>query len=172
MNDWTSPFGVLLVLLVVLGLLIRRKARNSRANEWPVFPKRVLSDTEQALFRRLVLAMPGHVVLAQVALSQLVGVKKGANFAAAFNRYSRLVADFVLCRRDFSVLAVVELDDHYHDHPRRRDADQRKNEVLQAAGIPVIRLNAAALPSEQELVQLLTPNLPSRQSSFQGIARP
>jgi very-short-patch-repair endonuclease len=87
----------------------------------------------------------------------MVGVKKGANFAAVFNKYSRLVADFVVCRRDFSILAVIELDDRHHDHPRRQDADRRKLEVLQAAGIPVIRLNGAAGPAEHELAQLLEP---------------
>jgi very-short-patch-repair endonuclease len=67
-----------------------------------------------------------------------------------------LVADFVVCNPDFSVLAVVELDDRSHDHPRRQDADRRKTEVLEAAGIPVIRVNGAALPAERELVRMLT----------------
>ena len=140
-------------VLVVLGLLVALTTKKRGVEQWPVFPKRVLSQNEQNAFRKLVRAMPEHVVLAQVAVSQLVGVKKGANFYAVFNKYSRLVADFVVCHHDFSVLAVVELDDRRHDHPRRQDQDRRKTAVLAAAGIRLIRLNGAALPAEQDLVR-------------------
>ena len=56
-------------------------------------------------------------MLAQVSFSQLVGVKKGHNFKAIWNRYNRLTADFVLCNKDFSIAAVIELDDRTHDSP-------------------------------------------------------
>ena len=52
------------------------------------------------------------------------GVKKGHNFRAIWNRYDRLTADFVLCRKDFSIAAVIELDDRSHDSPQRMDADR------------------------------------------------
>ena len=89
-------------------------------DHWPVFPKKVLSPVEQQLSHRLLRAFPDHVVLAQVAFSQLVGVKKGENFTAIWNRYNRLTADFVVCNKDFSIAAVLELDDRSHDHPRAR----------------------------------------------------
>jgi very-short-patch-repair endonuclease len=150
----------IVVISVVLALLAALGNKKEAGEQWPVFPKRLLSENEQNVFRKLARAMPEHLVFAQVAVSQLVGVRKGANFTAVFNRYSRLVADFVVCRRDFSVLAVVELDDRQHDHPRRQEADRRKTEVLGAAGIRVIRLNGAALPGEDELVrQIAEPGL-------------
>ena len=94
-------------------------------------------------------------MLAQVAFSQLVGVKKGENFTAIWNRYNRLTADFVLCNRDFSIAAVLELDDRSHDHPARQDADRRKSAICEAAGIPLHRLNVNPLPNEAELRALL-----------------
>ena len=129
-------------------------------DHWPVFPKQVLSPVEQQLYHRLVLSFPDHVVLAQVAYSQLVGVKKGENFTAIWNRYNRLTADFVLCTKDFRVAAVLELDDRSHDNPSRQDADRRKAAICEAAHIPLHRLNVNPLPGEAELRALL--QLPPR----------
>jgi hypothetical protein len=72
-----------------------------------------------------------------------------------FNRYNRLTADFVLCSPDFRVLAILELDDRSHDRPKRLEADGRKAGVLQAAGIPLHRLNVNPMPGEAELRELI-----------------
>jgi hypothetical protein len=169
-----SPILLLLVLLGFAAFLaaarkgLFTKGRGGQGTEhWPVFPKQVLSPVEQQLYQRLIRAFPEHVVLSQVALSQLVGVKKGENFNAIWNRYNRLVADFVLCNKDFSVAAVLELDDRSHDSPQRMDADRRKAAVLEAAGIALHRLNVNPLPGETELRLLLRlPPLPQRAPVF------
>ncbi len=157
---------LLLILLAAAFVAVTKLARLKKngkgqgAEHWPVFPKKVLTPVEQQLFHRLVRAFPDHTVLSQVSLSQLVGVKKGENFNAIWNRYNRLASDFVLCNRDFSVAAVFELDDRSHDSPQRQDADRRKAAVLQAAGISLHRLNGNPLPNEFELRALLTPEFP------------
>ena len=136
-------------------------------HHWPVFPKQVLSPVEQQLYHRLVHAFPDHVVLAQVAFSQLVGVKKGENFTAIWNRYNRLTADFVLCTKDFRTAAVLKLDDRSHDNPARQDADRRKAAICEAAGIPLHRLNVNPLPDEADLRAMLQlPPLPQRAPVF------
>ena len=169
-----SPALLLLVLLLFASFLFAarkglftRGRRGQGMDHWPVFPKKVLSPVEQQCYQRLIRAFPEHVVLSQVALSQLVGVKKGENFSRVWNRYNRLVADFVLCNKDFSVAAVFELDDRSHDSPQRMDADRRKAAVLEAAGIALHRLNVNPLPDEAELRALLglTP-LPQRAPVF------
>ncbi len=152
------PLALLLVLLGVAVLLtlarkgLFTKGRAVGAHHWPVFPKKVLTPVEQQLYHRLV---------AQVAFSQLVGVKKGENFTAIWNRYNRLTADFVICSKDFSIAAVLELDDRSHDNPARQDADRRKAAICEAAGIPLHRLNVNPLPNEAELRALL--DLPPQQ---------
>ena len=157
-----SPAVLLLVLcLFAVFLYAARKGlfTKGRAGQgmdhWPVFPKKVLSPVEQQLYHRLLRAYPDHVVLAQVAFSQLVGVKKGENFTAIWNRYNRLTADFVVCNKDFSIAAVLELDDRSHDNPARQDADRRKAAICEAARIPLHRLNVNPLPNEAELRELL-----------------
>jgi hypothetical protein len=73
------------------------------------------------------------------------------------------VADFVVCRPDFTALAVVELEDRAvgRDSPRDRNRDaqreknRRKDELLQSAGIKVVRLAANDLPNEPALKALI-----------------
>ena len=156
-----SPIALLLVLLLFAGLIalarkgLFTKGRAVGAHHWPVFPKQLLTPVEQQLYQRLIRAFPEHVVLAQVAFSQLVGVKKGENFTAIWNRYNRLTADFVVCNKDFSIAAVLELDDRSHDHPSRQDVDRRKAAICEAARIPLHRLNVNPLPNESVLRELL-----------------
>ena len=164
-----SPAILLLVLFAVAAFIalarkgLFTKGRAVGAHHWPVFPKTVLSPIEQKLYQRLVRAFPEHVVLAQVAFSQLVGVKKGENFTAIWNRYNRLTADFVLCTKDFRTVAVLELDDRSHDSPARQDADRRKAAICEAAGLALHRLNVNPLPNESALRALLNlPSLPQR----------
>jgi hypothetical protein len=158
---------LLFVLLLFAGLIavarkgVFTKRRGGKGiDHWPVFPKKVLTPVEQQLYHRLLRAFPDHVVLAQVAFSQLVGVKKGENFTAIWNRYNRLTADFVLCTRDFQTVAVFELDDRSHDNPARQDADRRKAAICDAAGIALHRLNVNPLPNESELRALIVPEFP------------
>jgi hypothetical protein len=156
-----SPIALLLVLLAFAGLIalarkgLFTKGRAVGSHHWPVFPKKVLTPVEQNLYHRLVRAYPDHIVLAQVAFSQLVGVKKGENFTAIWNRYNRLTADFVICSKDFSIAAVLELDDRSHDNPARQDADRRKAAICASAGIALHRLNVNPLPGEADLRRLL-----------------
>ena len=57
---------------------------------------------------RLVAAFPKHVVLAQVSLSQLLGVQKGTtNRQAVANRFRQLCADFVICDRSFTTVGAL-----------------------------------------------------------------
>lgn len=169
--------GILLLLLAAafiaatkLGL--PKKRRGGQTEHWPVFPKKVLTPVEQQLYQRLTRAYPDRIVMAQVSFSQIIGVKKGHNFKAIWNRYNRLTADFVLCNKDFSIAAVLELDDRSHDHPSRQDADRRKGAVCEAAGIPLHRLNVNPLPNEAELHLLLKSALtPATAPSTVGVIR-
>lgn len=152
---------VLLLLVAGAVIVALRKGRAGEGGKtpetWPVYAKRVLSRPEEMLYQRLIRAFPDHVVLSQVALPAFLAVKKGENFQSWYNRFGRLYADFVLCTRDFRVVAVIELDDRSHDSPRRQDADARKAAVLRSAGITLHRVNVNPLPNEEDLLRLLQP---------------
>ncbi len=158
---------VALVLACVSALLLLRRPRP--ANALPVTAKPLLSRPEQLLYGRLVRAFPGHVVLAQVALSQLLVVDRtdlDGNARSIANRFRQLVADFVLCAPDFTAVAVIELDDRSHHRNAQRERDQRKDRFLQAAGIKVIRVAVSDIPSEaalKALVAAMSITLPATQ---------
>jgi hypothetical protein len=118
--------GLLLaVVLVVIGRL--RPLSGRSPSVWPFYVKRPLSQPEQVLYHRLIRALPDHIVLAQVQVSRVLGVKKGANFREWNNRIYRLSYDFVVCRKDSTVIAAVELDDKTHESADR--ASTRREEA-------------------------------------------
>ena len=146
---------IILALLVVAVIALRTLERRRAALSWPVHARAPLSRAEQSLYWRLCEAFPDHIVLAQVAIAQLLEVNDVANRRAVFNRYRQLVADFVVCTRAFEVVAVIELDDRSHQNPGRADADERKSAALGAAGLLLLRFTVRGLPSVGELRSVL-----------------
>jgi hypothetical protein len=123
---------------------------------WPLSARSLLSKREQLLYRRLVDLYPDHKILVQVALSQLINVDRTHPERESIRaRYKQLVADFVLCRPDLSVVTVIELDDRTHAWPKRKAADARKNKALADAGLPLVRIPAGRLPSPDTLRALV-----------------
>lgn len=140
---------VLLVVVVAMPAILAMILQRRRdAGSWPFYSKRLLTQPEQVLYHRLVKTLPECIVLAQVQASRLLGVKKGANFGVWNNRINRLSLDFVVCLKDSTVVAVVELDDSSHERADRREADQRKERALKSAGVVLIRWSVKALPDE------------------------
>jgi hypothetical protein len=123
---------------------------------WPVAAKNLLTERERSLYQRLLSLYPEHNLFVQVSLSQLIDVPEGHPERMSIrNQFSQLVADFVLCRSNLSVIAVIELDDRSHERADRRRADARKNKALADAGIRLVRIPAGRLPTEDDLRKLV-----------------
>jgi hypothetical protein len=117
-----------------------------------------MSQPEQILYHRLARALPEHIVLAQVQVSRVLGVKKGFSFHEWNNRINRLSYDFVVCEKDAKVIAAVELDDSSHDAPDRALTDERKSRATVDAGLRLVRWHVRSLPTEDAIrAELLTP---------------
>lgn len=145
----TSIFWILLVVVIAIALLafIKFKSQKISSSEiWPYYAKKPLSQPEQVLYFRLTQALPEHIVLAQVKLSQLLGVKKGNNQQSWLNRINRMSADFVICKKDSTIVAVIELDDATHQQIKRQEADAKKDKALSAAEIKIIRWQVKNIP--------------------------
>lgn len=154
---------MVLIALMVFALLLQLVSRRS-SNSWPVLSRPVMTEAERKLYARLLQAFPDRLVFPQVQLCRFVEVKKVERRYEVLNRYNRLSADFVLCRSDSVVELVVELDDRSHDRAEARSRDARKDTVLRAAGIRLVRVHARSLPTVDELKSLLFPG--------EGIAAP
>jgi very-short-patch-repair endonuclease len=142
----------ILVLAIVLGALVKRDAESGH---WPLEAKRPLTTVEQKLYWRLTQSLPDNPVLAQVQLSRIMAVKRVPKRQAWLNRIDRKSADFVVCNKDFSVAAVIELDDSSHDSAVRHKADADKDAALKAAGIPIIRWNVKSMPDGQSIRRVI-----------------
>lgn len=135
------------VVLVAAARLFGSMMKRGREDgAWPFYPKKPLSNPEQVLYFRLREALPDHIVLAQVQLSRFLGVKKGHNFQSWLNRINRMSADFVICAKDASIVAVIELDDSSHDRSDRVATDGKKDKVLESAGLRLLRWNVKSIP--------------------------
>ncbi|MFA5352706.1 MAG: DUF2726 domain-containing protein [Thermodesulfovibrionales bacterium] len=126
---------------------------------WPYRKRRIMSPIEQSLFWKLNSALPEHVILAQVQLSQLIRVEKGHNHNLWWNRINQMSADFVVCNKDSSIVAVIELDDASHRRRDRQKADAKKDKTLADAGIQLVRWQARSLPTEAEIKAAFIPSL-------------
>lgn len=114
--------------------------------------RKVLTRTEVVFYQRLIAALPECLILAQVSLSSVVEVKEHLREAKAFlYQINQKSLDYVICLPDFTVVAVIELDDWTHKRRDRVKADKTKDEVLAVAGVPIIRWHAEEMPSVEEI---------------------
>jgi hypothetical protein len=59
--------------------------------------------------------------------------------------------DFVVCKKDASVVAAIELDDPTHKRADRQVADAKKSKALADAKVRLIRWEAKSLPSCEQI---------------------
>lgn len=136
-------------MLTAVAVVLKPRRRNVGALDtpWPLERKpTLLSAPEQALYRRLLEALPNHRVLAQVQLLQTVRFKRGSRDASILNRISQLSIDFLVVGPETAIVAAIELNDATHDDAQRRAADARKAHALKSAGIPLLIWSVREMP--------------------------
>jgi len=139
--------AVIVIAVVTVLAVLRLKPQDGNPDEsYPFYAKKPLSQPELVLYFRLVQALPDYIILAQVQLSRLLGVKKGNNYLSWHNRINRMSVDFVVCKKDSSVVSVIELDDDTHQKEDRQIADAKKDKALSSAGIRILRWQVKAIP--------------------------
>lgn len=141
-------FGIVLLgigAMLFLDFLDRKKKSKPTAlQDIKVERKIPLTNAEQNMFWHLkkVFVEPEFVVLSQVSMSALL-----TSDWRVRNRFSQKYVDFVVCSRDFVVLAVIELDDWSHDNKQEQDA--ARDAMLRSAGLNALRYRT--LPDLEKL---------------------
>ena len=158
--------GLIILVAVALAFIKAKSKGGSGSEAWPFYEKKLMSPPEQVLYFRLIDALPDQIILAQVQLSCFLGVKKGYNYQSWSNRINRMSADFVVCNKDSSIVAVIELDDATHQKPDRKAADAKKDKALKAAKIKILRWQAKAIPDVSDIKTALLPNPSFRQEAL------
>lgn len=156
--DPEMSLAIIVVAVIAALWVIRKIGRGGRpmGDHWPLYSKSLLTERETEFYRRLEAMYPEHCIFVQVALSQLLDVSPGTrNWRAIRNHFNQLVADFVLCNRDLSVVAVIELDDSSHSTRKRQGVDWRKTKAVESAGLRLVRIPAGPIPSVAELRRVI-----------------
>lgn len=151
--------AVAVLLIAAAAMMVMRKRQPNALDldvDWPYQSRAVLTTPEQIIYHRLVKALPECLVFAQVELSRVLKVTQRDNAAAWHSKISGKSLDFVICLKDSSVVAAIEIDDRSHARLRRATADDTKNRALQAAGVPLLRWQAASLPDEAAIREAFT----------------
>lgn len=145
---------IALATLMAVAIIVLKALRHKLEKEpkvYPYYEKRVMSQPEMVLYYRLVEALPDQIILSQVQLSRFLGVKKGFSFHEWNNRINRMSADFIVCNKDSSIRAVIELDDSTHTRADRIKCDLKKNKAIASAGIRLVRWNVTNMPSKENI---------------------
>lgn len=121
--------------------------RAPEPERYPYYAKSIMTPTEQLLYTKLTHALPECMVFSQVQLSQILGVKRGFNYMEWHNRINRMSVDYVVCHRDFRIIAIIELDDRTHLRDDRIKCDIKKDKALASAGLRIIRWNVGREPN-------------------------
>lgn len=132
-------FGTAIALAIIPKLAPKKPA--------PQFvPKRFLTDNEARVLRFLETALPGHRIMAQVAMGALLdaGETDKTRAHATRNRFAQKMVDFVIVARDTTeVIALIELDDRTH----RPAKDVMRDAMTAAAGYRTIRIPSRPRPT-------------------------
>lgn len=92
-----------------------------------------------------------YSIFAKVRLADLVRVK-GQNRMSGFGMIKSKHIDFIISDLKTSkVLLAIELDDNSHNKKSTQKSDNIKNNVLEEAGIPLLRVKAKKTYNLQEL---------------------
>ena len=122
----------------------------SQKKEYPYIPKKILNEEELDIYYRLVEELPFFNTLAKVPYSSFLDVKKSFNPVILKNKTNKLIADFVICKRDFSVVLIIELKDD-----GKEKILEQKEKILQSAKIPIYIWDNKNPPTSEELQEII-----------------
>lgn len=158
-------------ILFLLKLLFGKKGKGTenteeirtKATDKPQYRDKfnLLNKSEQLIYWRLVEAVPNLVVLSQVSMSQLFFIGPKAK-QRQLNEIGRKSVDFLLCRKDFSIVTAIELNGPTHATASQQKSDETKRRTLEEAGIPLITIYPQDIPAVEEIRKKIAPMMVAR----------
>ncbi len=165
-----SPLFALALFVLLIALLGRMAQMLRGKDDEPTYaPKPILTNNELEFYKRLTAALPEYLVLAQVAMAELMRPRPAARevSARAYNRISQKRVDYVVVEREaLRVLALVELDDRTH----QADKDARRDAWTASAGYVTHRFPSRSKPSVTQLRETILSAPPADALAFSNSA--
>lgn len=146
---------VILIIVIFILYFISRSTNNSpsddsqqtlHSNEYSnnYYKTRILTDTEADFYPVLktIADRYSFFLFSKVRFADIVRAKGSDNkeYMKYFGKIKSKHLDFVLCDAAFNTVAVIELDDKTHSKKRNHENDLVKNGILEAVGIPIVRV--------------------------------
>lgn len=150
LSDRPASLALIALALLAAGWLFRRSRKPWLSH---IQSKPVLTNNEKEFFYRLKRALPQMHVFPQVSFAAFLTDDGRLSTKARWSvraKFDRKIADFIICDRDFKVLALVELDDRTHI----ARADRQRDAITKAAGYQTIRFQSKNKPSEADIAAL------------------
>jgi hypothetical protein len=143
------PQAVALIIgfILFLGLVVVLRKVLGGPGPLPYFSREfLLSRGESVFYHALRRALPGQLMICpKVRLSDVINCSADAWKAGFGGKISQKHLDFVLADIDTTAIAlVIELDDRSHQRTDRAQRDMFVDRALAAAGVPMLRVVAAA----------------------------
>ena len=127
---------------------------------WAPEATRVLNLSQQRAMDLLQRALPGHLILASVPLSQFIRVPTRNSYLEWLRRIGHVAVDLMVCDRASNVIAVIEVRAADRvESERTRKRRMRVDRVLRAAGIPLHVWNEALLPELAAIRKAFAPEM-------------
>ena len=145
---------LLLVTVIFIGIFIfvliamnksdePKKHDKPKTNKTAIKPSHLMTTHEKVMFGLLKEAVPECHIFVQVALG---GILWTSSYATR-NKFSQKIADFVITDQNFTILAVIELDDKSHIGKEEKDAE--RDAMVREAGYKALRY--PAIPPKNQL---------------------
>ena len=152
----SEPQGCLGAILSLFGI---RLGGGAPTSEQLPYRQRddFLSAAELSFYRVLVMALDGsHFVCPKVNLADIFFVDRPNENQTYRNKIDRKHVDFLLLDpATMKPIMGVELNDASHARRDRQDRDEFVDQVFEAAGLPLLRVRAAASYSPQSIADLV-----------------
>ena len=151
-------FVLLLVVVLAIAVVTAVAAQKAKTVTGSYRARQLMSENELEFFGRLTKAVPEYFVFPQVAMSAILRANSTDRKTAHrdFLRIAQQRVDYLVCKADGSIVAVIELDDKTHQAARDKVRDER----LQQAGLRTLRFESRNKPAVHVLRTALVPPSP------------
>lgn len=161
MNNSYYLIGLVVVIAAIISVLSKRQSRV--VTEYRYSRKKFFMSAAEHKFYDILISIVGHnyYVFAQVHLPTILDHKvTGQNWRGAFRHIDEKSIDFVLCDKAYiSPVLAIELDDSSHTRTDRQERDKIVEQMLDSAGLPLLRFKAQKQYNPAEISQILSKEL-------------
>lgn len=175
--EWLFFAAALGLILLVL-VLLKPNFRSGPSSFPYSLNKSLFTPAERSFLGVIDQALGSRYrIMGKVRIADIVSVetqKDARHRQAAFNRISAKHLDFVLCdKEEFSIVAVIELDDRSHSQTQRRQRDEFVAGVCKAASLTLIRMPARHAYTQSDVQRLVVKVLePTKQDTQRQAPQP